>query len=523
MSIPESALSYGSILTLLGENAEINGKLNNKSIEFTHIAIGDANDEYVQPSRTQTTLVNEITRIPVTGMEKIEPSEEGGIPQLKVWAKIPDEIVDVAVREFAAIAVYDGNSYLHAVGNSVRIPILSAANNGGEVNDIYIEMTFAVTSLDPIIMIDPSIVTATRKYVDDQDAKHVAEENPHPQYPLAVNTVIGENSTRTTRIDEAAAKGSLPSGFWTVYTNKNLGYFPVSKLTYPIHLIKAAYYVPGNKGGIELAAGDSTTSALFFRVSTGVGAGALQQLYSDINPPHVSKVTGVQYAPYDSSRIYKCGEICTTEVDGQVLFWEWYSNVEALAGKDPSLIENRQDGWEDDTKPYYWMPHKKARAGTPLFPWFSETIPEGTLNVVGNSVPVAVFWRLAAAFPEFVNADTQMIDFPETRSEFFRVLDQGRGVDTDRVLGSAQEQSIEHHGIQLMGKGSADAVTIGNVVHLGRRGTGVDPVGILGYAGLAPMPNQYYDNYAGTPYGNYSDGADETRPSNLAFPVLVEV
>ncbi|CAM2802628.1 phage tail protein [Vibrio diazotrophicus] len=185
MSIPESALNYGSILTLLGENAEVNGKLNNKSITFTHIAIGDGNDQYVQPSRTQTTLVNEITRIPVTGMEKIEPSEEGGIPQLKVWAKIPDNIVDVAVREFAAIAVYDGNSYLHAVGNSVRIPILSGVNNGGEVNDIYIEMTFAVTSLDPIIMIDPSIVTATRKYVDDKDKAHTDAPDPHPQYPLA--------------------------------------------------------------------------------------------------------------------------------------------------------------------------------------------------------------------------------------------------------------------------------------------------------------------------------------------------
>lgn len=182
MSIPESSLNYGSILTLLGENAEINGKLNNKSINFTHIAIGDANDEYVQPSRTQTTLVNEITRIPITGMEKIEPSEEGGIPQLKVWAKIPDNIVDVAVREFAAIAVYDGNSYLHAVGNSVRIPILSGVNNGGEVNDIYIEMTFAVTSLDPIIMIDPTIVTATRKYVDDKDKAHVDTPDPHTQY-----------------------------------------------------------------------------------------------------------------------------------------------------------------------------------------------------------------------------------------------------------------------------------------------------------------------------------------------------
>lgn len=182
MSIPESELSYGSILTLTGENAEINGKLNNKPINFTHIAIGDANDVYVQPSRTQTTLVNEITRIPVTGMEKITPSGPDGVPQLKVWAKIPDDIVDIAVREFAAVATFDGDSYLHAVGNSVRIPILSGNNNGGEVNDIFIEMTFSVTSLEPIVMIDPAIVTATRQYVDRKDNEHEQAPNPHPQY-----------------------------------------------------------------------------------------------------------------------------------------------------------------------------------------------------------------------------------------------------------------------------------------------------------------------------------------------------
>lgn len=182
MSIPESALNYGSILTLAGENAEINGKLNSKPINFTHIAIGDANDVYVQPSRTQTALVHELARIPITGMEKITPSKPDAVPQLKVWAKIPDDIVDIAVREFAAVATFDGSSYLHAVGNTVRIPILSGSNNGGEVNDIYIEMTFAVTSLDPIVMIDPTIVTATRKFVKDEDAKHLAAAHPHPQY-----------------------------------------------------------------------------------------------------------------------------------------------------------------------------------------------------------------------------------------------------------------------------------------------------------------------------------------------------
>ncbi|MBD0786720.1 phage tail protein [Vibrio sp. Y2-5] len=392
MSIPESALNYGSILTLLGENAEINGKLNNKPINFTHIAIGDGNDQYVQPSRTQTTLVNEITRIPITGMEKIEPSEEGGIPLLKVWAKIPDNIVDVAVREFAAIAVYDGNSYLHAVGNSVRIPILSGVNNGGEVNDIYIEMTFAVTSLDPIIMIDPTIVTATRKYVDDKDKAHVDAPDPHSQYAMSANS---------------------------------------------------------------------------------------------------------QFLPYDATRIYSVGEVCyTKDANGKVSYWEWYSNVESLAGKDPLDILNRQTGWVDETKPFYWTPFKKSRSGSTQWPWMSMTFPEGTLNVLGNSVPTAVFWRLAEALPEFVNAGTGMIDFPETGGEFFRVLDQGRGINIGRGFNTLELDEFKSHN-HLIGLQDIPSQGGGGVAE--------------GYGNL--------DAFG----GSMSSGGAETRPRNLAFPILVEV
>lgn len=404
MSIPESALNYGSILTLAGENAEINGKLNSKPINFTHIAIGDANDVYVQPSRTQTALVHELARIPITGMEKITPSKPDAVPQLKVWAKIPDDIVDIAVREFAAVATFDGTSYLHAVGNTVRIPILSGSNNGGEVNDIYIEMTFAVTSLDPIVMIDPTIVTATRKFVKDEDAKHLVAENPHPQYPLA---------------------------------------------------------------------------------------------------------SAAQFLPYNPDRIYSLGEICYTKTDeGHIQYWEWYSNVESLAGKDPLDIDNRQTGWTDETKPFYWTPHKKARAGTPLWPWMSMTIPEGTLNVVGNSVPVAVFWRLATALPELVNVDTGMIDFPDARSEFFRVIDQSRGIDTGRKFGSVQLDSLQNHQ-HFFNDGYVDSFDSGS-------SDGQGPTAIAQENDL---------NGLNFKVGSVSNArhANETRPRNLAFPILIEV
>lgn len=346
MSIPESQLSYGSILTQTGENAEINGKLNSKPISFTHIAIGDANDAYVQPSRTQTTLVNEITRIPVTGMEKIVPSTPEGIPQLKVWAKVPDNIVDVAVREFAAVATFDGNSYLHAVGNSVRIPILSGSNNGGEVNDIFIEMTFAVTSLEPIVMIDPTIVTATRKFVEEKIKSHEDKADPHPQYATEqeVNALI-ENS---------------------------------------------------------------------------------------------------QFQPWNDKKTYRTGDVCTRFINGEVKAMQMYAGPNmTCVGKDPAELVNRHLGWSSVDAPFWWIEYKADIVGMPFF-WLHTTAPEWAVMEINVDLPIAVYWRLARCYPDLVVGNT--INTGEIRGEYLRVLDQGRGIDNERVIGSHQsEQFPKHH------------------------------------------------------------------------------
>ena len=86
---PESQQQYGSILTVAGENTEQNGKLQNKQITFTHIAIGDANDTYVQPGRSQIGLVNELFRIPVNSVDVLQPTPDS-VPMLKVEAILPD-------------------------------------------------------------------------------------------------------------------------------------------------------------------------------------------------------------------------------------------------------------------------------------------------------------------------------------------------------------------------------------------------------------------------------------------------
>lgn len=243
-----------------------------------------------------------------------------------------------------------------------------------------------------------------------------------------------------------------------------------------------------------------------------------KRVYSPNNQPKASDVVGAQLSPYDPNRTYYTGETCTTTVNGVVHQWEAYHD-KPFVGKNPNEEANRQVGWTDDTQPWYWSPLKKARAGTPLFPWMSMTFPEGTLNVVGNSVPTAVFWRLAEALPEFVNATTGMIDFPETGSEFFRVLDQGRGIDLNRAFGTSQESSIVNIGDSS--KSGIVASTFYNNVD----DNSETLHGNLNSDGIADMTGvgRSYTNTSVSNVGNADGTGMYIRPRNLAFPILVEV
>ncbi|HAT8500801.1 TPA: hypothetical protein I7212_14255 [Vibrio vulnificus] len=168
--VPESEQQYGSILTVLGESAEQNGKMLKKPVEFTHIAFGDANDTYVQPDRKAQALVNELHRIPVNSVDVLQPTPDS-VPILKVEAILPDDINDVVIREFAAVATFNGQSYFHAVGNCARVYVPNPVNNGQLNNPVSLEMTFVITSAEPIVEMDPNVITASRNYVNTQVSK----------------------------------------------------------------------------------------------------------------------------------------------------------------------------------------------------------------------------------------------------------------------------------------------------------------------------------------------------------------
>ncbi|WP_176703424.1 phage tail protein, partial [Aliivibrio fischeri] len=163
--VPENEQQFGSILTYLGENAEQNAKLLKKEIDFTHIAFGDANDTYIQPNRAQTSLVNELGRIPINAIDVIQP-EPSSPPILSVQAILPDEYNDIVIRELSVVSIFNDESYIHAVGNCARIYVPKPSNNGNVATPVTLEMLFVVTSVEPIVKIDPNLIVASRDYVN---------------------------------------------------------------------------------------------------------------------------------------------------------------------------------------------------------------------------------------------------------------------------------------------------------------------------------------------------------------------
>lgn len=86
---------------------------------------------------------------------------------------------------------------------------------------------------------------------------------------------------------------------------------------------------------------------------------------------------------------------------------------------------------------------------------------------------------------------------PEVRGEFFRALDIGRGIDVDRVLGSAQADDFKSHTHSVAPPAATDDTASGQT----STGTG----------GVETI----------NPYNTGSAGGAETRPRNVAFPVAI--
>lgn len=159
--------TYYTILTKLGAELLANATALGVPLKLTSIAVGDGNGSIPKPTATQTALVNEVRRASLNSLsvDKNNPN------QIIAEQVIPENEGGWFIHE---IGLYDDKGNLIAVGNcpSTYKPKLAEGSGRTQV----IRMIIVVDDIDSVALkIDPSVVLATREYVDSLITAKVPE------------------------------------------------------------------------------------------------------------------------------------------------------------------------------------------------------------------------------------------------------------------------------------------------------------------------------------------------------------
>lgn len=174
---------YMAILTAVGEAKLANSQALGLPWLITQLGVGDANGSEPVPNRNQTTLINERRRAQLNQLS-VDPNNSAIIIAEQV---IPENVGGWWIRE---VGLYDADNDLVAVANCP--PTFKPELSQGSGRTQVVRLNILVSSTQNITLkIDPSVVLATRAYVDNLLNVHAAAANPHPQYQLrgAVTTL----------------------------------------------------------------------------------------------------------------------------------------------------------------------------------------------------------------------------------------------------------------------------------------------------------------------------------------------
>ncbi|HHU1485307.1 TPA: phage tail protein [Escherichia coli] len=179
------ATKYYAVLTNVGAEKLANATALGAQVEITQMAVGDGNGVLPTPNPAQTALVHELRRKPLNSLS-IDPNNANQIIAEQV---IPEDEGGWWIRE---IGLFDKDGDMIAVANCAETYKPQLQEGSGRVQ--VVRMILIVSSTAAVTLkIDPSVVLATRKYVDDQIiqvksyvdqkmAAHVAAADPHKQY-----------------------------------------------------------------------------------------------------------------------------------------------------------------------------------------------------------------------------------------------------------------------------------------------------------------------------------------------------
>ncbi|EDU8613399.1 phage tail protein [Salmonella enterica subsp. enterica serovar Oranienburg] len=179
------SVKFYTLLTEIGAAKLASAAALGVPLKITHMAVGDGGGVLPTPSAQQTALVAEKRRAALN-MLYIDPQNSSQIIAEQV---IPETEGGWWIRE---VGLFDETGALIAVGNCPESYKPQLTEGSGRTQTV--RMVLITSSTDNITLkIDPAVVLANRKYVDDKAlelkvyvddlmAKHLAAPDPHSQY-----------------------------------------------------------------------------------------------------------------------------------------------------------------------------------------------------------------------------------------------------------------------------------------------------------------------------------------------------
>ncbi|EJE3892396.1 TPA: phage tail protein [Escherichia coli] len=480
-------------------------------LKITHMAVGDGGGVLPTPDAKQTALVNEKRRAALN-MLYIDPQNSSQIIAEQV---IPENEGGWWIRE---VGLFDESGALIAVGNCPESYKPQLAEGSGRTQTV--RMVLITSSTDNITLkIDPAVVLATRKYVDDkalelkvyaddQMAKHLAAPDPHSQYapkasptftgtPKAPTPAAGNNTTQvaTTAFVQAALTALINGAPATLDTLKEIAAAINNDPNFST-TINNALALKAPLSSPALTGTPTAPTAAQSVNNTQIATTAFVK----------SAIAGmVGSAPAALDTLNELAAALGNDPNFATTM------LNALAGKQPldNTLTNLSGKDVAGLLTYLGLGEGSALpVGVPV-PWPSATPPTGWLKCNGAAFSAEEYPELAKAYP------TNKL--PDLRGEFIRGWDDGRGIDAGRVLLSIQTGMLEKHRHIVVANDGYDTKDEWELATIFKKtytqGRGLDATNTGG--SLIPSPTLHQRGSIG------NTGGSETRPRNIAFNYIV--
>lgn len=460
---------FFAILTTLGAAKLANATALGTKLDLTQMSVGDGGGTLPTPDSAQTALKGERRRaaINMLSVDQANPN------QIIAEQVIPENEGGWWIRE---IGLFDKDGTLIAVANCPETYKPQLQEGSGRTQTI--RMVLIVSSTEAVTLkIDPSVVLATRDYVDNAITAHAKSRN-HPDASTGAKGFVQLSSAIDSTSEVLAA---TPKAAKTAY---DLANGKISKTGDSL------------TGILKTSAEIQSTSQNNYRIISG-GYGSfwrqdvtgLYLLLTAENDPYGS------YGPLRPLRV----DIKT----GDLTFGESVTIGKTL--RAAQVWDNNQRVYSPNNKPTAADVGALERTDFPVGipqPWSTTTPPTGWLKCNGAAFDRAKYPLLAVAYPTGT--------LPDLRGEFVRGWDDGRGIDSGRgILGAQSDELRSHRHLKL----------------------NVDTSGVAYGLGAGNFSNQqtggFYANTSigfdsGTPgIGTGPTGGAETRPRNIAFNYIV--